>query len=637
RVSIMDPDLFRQRAARCEALARRHRTLYRLLLVLLVALGYAYVLVVLGSALLLALGVVGLLLAVTRNPVGAVRVLGPVGEFSMRVGRALWVRVDPPEGIPVTAAQAPQLFAMIGELRRTLRTRPVHVVLVSGEVNAGMMQVPRLGIFGWHRNYLQLGLPLLQGLSSEQARAVVAHELAHLSARHSRRTVWVYRVRQTWHRLAGRLAEDGQRPSGIFGAFFRWYVPFFDAFTLVESRENELEADRLAASAAGRGAMAAALARVAVLDRYDSDVFWPSFTALVADHPAPPHGPLAVRQVAADERASHWLRERLEEPNDAFQTHPQLGTRLQALEAGEMPPEALGAPERSAAELWLGPLQDALSEQLDRAWIAAAREGWARQHHEIRAGRERLDELDRLAGAGSLDAARALERTWLLEQHRKEVDVLPLYADLAAAAPGAAAVRYHLGRVLLARGDEAGLAHLQAAAMERELVLPASEAAYGFLLARGRTGEARAWLSRAQEAQREDSAAREERRALKPNEAVLPHAAGPQEVERLRALLETFPAVRAAYLVRRVVRHRPDLPSHILVLDLGGWLRRNKHTTAAAVNGIAQRIDFLGHVWVVAGHDAGRSRKASRVPGALIYRWDRSRGSVPAAELALAR
>lgn len=633
----MDPDLFRARATRFEALARRHRTLYRILLLLLVALGYAYVLVVLGTVLFLTLILVGALLAVTRNPVGAVRLLGPVGELSLRVGRALWVRVDPPDGVPVTATHAPQLFRVIDELRQALRTRPVHVVLITDEVNASMMQAPRLGIFGWHRNYLQLGLPLLQGLSPGQARAVVAHELAHLSRRHSRMSVLAYRVRETWHRLVGRLAEDGQNPSGVFGAFFRWYVPFFDAFTLVEKRENELEADRLAAAAAGAGESAAALARLAVLDRHESEVFWPSFTSLAAEHAAPPHGPFALRLVAADSgRASGWLRERLEEPDDAFNTHPSLRTRLEALGMREPPPSALEPPERSAADLWLGPLHGALAERLDQRWIELAREGWAREHHEVRAQRERLDELDRLAQGGSLDLDRALERVCLMERHRCGVDVAPLYAELAAVAPGHVAVRYHCGRVLLEQGDEAGLAHLQAAAgMDPGFVVRSAEAAFPFLLAHGRTDEARAWRSRAEAVQRENNAAHQERRFLRRRETMAPHAAGPEEVERLRALLETFPAVRAAYLVLRVLRYRPDVPEHILVLDLGRP-RRIGGRTAASLRGLAPAIDFMGGVWVVDGKVAGRGRKAKRVPGALIYRWDRRRGSVPAAELALA-
>ncbi|HKP76542.1 MAG TPA: M48 family metallopeptidase, partial [Longimicrobiaceae bacterium] len=326
----MDPYLFRERSARFERLARRSRVLYRALLVLLVALGYVYLAVVVGSIAFLLLLVL-LLVVASRNVFAAARLLGPAGSFSARVGRALWVRIDPPDGLRVTPEQAPALFAAVEEVRRALRTRRVHTVLLTSEVNASLAQVPRLGILGWHRNYLSLGLPLLQGLSPEHARAVVAHELAHLSRQHSRMGGWVHRVMETWHRLVERV-EENARPKGALGAFFRWYVPFLDAFTRVESRASELEADALAARVVGADALGAALARTAVISRYHNEVFWPWFEARTAERPVPFHGPFAARTMApAPDAGAAWVQESLAKPDNPFFSHPELRTRLDAL------------------------------------------------------------------------------------------------------------------------------------------------------------------------------------------------------------------------------------------------------------------------------------------------------------------
>lgn len=629
----MDPYLFRERAARFERLARRNRTLYRVLLVLLVALGYAYLLAVLGSILLLLL-VLLLLVLGTRNVFAAWRLLGPAADFSGRVARALWVRIDPPQGVPVTREQAPALFAAVDDVRRALRTHRVHAVLVTDVPNASMAQVPRLGILGWQRNYLSLGLPLLRGLSPEHARAVVAHELAHLSRRHSRTGVWTYRVMESWQRLNSRV-EVGGRPSGVLGAFFRWYVPFLDAFTQVERRENELEADALAARVVGTRTMAATLARVEIVGRHHDEVFWPWFSARAASRPAPPHGPLAARLTAPERDGGlAWLHEFLTEPESAFSSHPKLLTRLDALGAEELAGEDLGTPASSAADAWLGELQDALAGQLDRAWIETAREGWLQHHRAIHSEWERLAELDAAAEAGRLELEERVEHARLVERHRGLEPAAPLYAALAAEAPGNAAVRYHAGRVLLCRGDEAGLAHLHAAVkMDRGLVVPAARIAFPFLVARGSREEARAWSIRAMEQEIENAAADEERRYLAPREPMAPHEALSGEVEQLRALLETFPSVRAAYLVRRVLRYRPDVPCHLLLLDTG---RARDQAVSAAVQEISRRMPISGDVWVQVPRRRRRIRGAKRIAGAQVFRWDRVRGSVPLAELALA-
>src|SRR5436190_1858633 len=79
--------------------------------------------------------------------------------------------------------EARELTALMDELRSAIRCR-VDRVLLTADFNASVQQVPRLGLFGWSRRYLLIGLPLLEVLSREELRVVLAHEFAHLSAEH---------------------------------------------------------------------------------------------------------------------------------------------------------------------------------------------------------------------------------------------------------------------------------------------------------------------------------------------------------------------------------------------------------------------------------------------------------------------
>ena len=49
---------------------------------------------------------------------------------------------------------------MIDKLRRELGTRRFDQVLITDELNAGVVESPRLGLFGLYRSYLLIGLPL---------------------------------------------------------------------------------------------------------------------------------------------------------------------------------------------------------------------------------------------------------------------------------------------------------------------------------------------------------------------------------------------------------------------------------------------------------------------------------------------
>src|SRR5204863_6486857 len=123
--------------------------------------------------------------------------------------RALWVRLPRPDGLELQPADAPELFALVEEVRAELQARHLDVVLVEDNVNASVALVPRLGVFAPYRGYLVLGLPLLELLSPAELRAVLAHELVHLSRRHGRFDAWAYRVRGAGVRVHVAMGEGG--------------------------------------------------------------------------------------------------------------------------------------------------------------------------------------------------------------------------------------------------------------------------------------------------------------------------------------------------------------------------------------------------------------------------------------------
>ena len=173
-----------------------------------------------------------------------------------------------PEGRFITRGQAPELFAVLDGLRKKLRGPPIHHVLITGDFNAGIVQVPRLGVAGWPANYLLLGLPLMQALSGQHIEAVLAHEYGHLAGAHGRFASWIYRVRLAWAQLAATLEETAQWSALLFRRFFAWYAPYFAAYTFVLARANEYDADRCSADIVGADIAADALVSVAVKGRH---------------------------------------------------------------------------------------------------------------------------------------------------------------------------------------------------------------------------------------------------------------------------------------------------------------------------------------------------------------------------------
>ena len=178
----MEQQQFEALVHRMERLAQSAPRAYRWRIYALAGFGYVSLLLIV----LILLAVLAALLVAGAHHATVIAVKGGliVGALLLVVLRALWVRLQAPGGERLTRGEAPQFFALLDRLKARLDTPAVHQVLVTDEFNAAVTQVPRLGVFGWHRNYLLLGLPLLRSLSVVQLEAVLAHELGHHVHRH---------------------------------------------------------------------------------------------------------------------------------------------------------------------------------------------------------------------------------------------------------------------------------------------------------------------------------------------------------------------------------------------------------------------------------------------------------------------
>jgi Zn-dependent protease with chaperone function len=208
------------------------------------------------------------------------------------------VKIEPPAGIEITASQAPELFATINELSSKLGAPRFNHVLITDELNAGILQLPRLGAFGWYRNYLMIGLPLMKSLTCDQFKAVLAHELGHLAKGHGIVSHSVYRQRLRWSGLMAALEASESRGRFLFMPFLNWFVPYFGAFSFPLARANEYEADVISVRLTSSRATAEALTSIEVVGGYLSDFYWPVIDAEFGEQLQPSREPYSEMSYA---------------------------------------------------------------------------------------------------------------------------------------------------------------------------------------------------------------------------------------------------------------------------------------------------------------------------------------------------
>lgn len=425
-------------------------------LIALVVEGYAYlgliVAIFLAAPAFLVWGVL------TRRPfiaLAAILVGVPVAATAARALRALWLPSEEPNGVELGPHFGARLLHEVRSIATRIGAPAVHRILVTDAHNASALQIPRAGVF-WPRNTLCLGYPLLATLSVEQMRAVIAHELGHLTHAHGRVSSWVHRTRLSWVRLLDVLERHQSVPAHVH-LLFRHYVPRLHAHAAAVSRQQELLADRLAAEVCGGDVAGGTLVAIEIGHHVFGQYFWPRIFDRVAEDPDPP-GPFSQMgpevRTAVEDR-SRLLDRLVREATAASDTHPPLRDRLRAMQQAPRWPDPPGL---TAVEYFFGPQKKELAEAFDELWRDTHGRKWRTRHAEIRTRRKRLAEL---AAASSPSPAQTFERGELSEQEGDAEAALHLY--MSAHQRGHAEAGMAAGRMLLDREDGSGIALIDAA------------------------------------------------------------------------------------------------------------------------------------------------------------------------------
>jgi len=582
----MEVAQFERMVARLEARSQARPWLYRVQVVCLVLLGFAIMLAMTGVAGFILLAVVGGLiwlvlaagsaafwLLVAKFGKFVILALIPLWMLLKHSFKALFVRLPAPGGRELSPQHAPALFNALERMRLQMRGPRFHHVLVVDEVNAAVVQRPAFGLIGFPRNYLLLGLPLLEVLSPEEALAVVAHEYGHLSGAHGRFGAFIYRLRLTWSTVQAHVdawqGRMGKLPSRLVG----WYAPYFNAYSFVLARHQEYQADTAAAALVGLPAAQNALKRSNVAMASHA-AFMEKTIDCVRSQANPPDD-LALRwaqEVAVEQAASsRWLSEALDRRPHPLDTHPTLRQRLRAMgmtdETLDQSPVKVDGP--SSALVWLGEQLPQLREAFQGAWRESVHEGWVQQHQSWVERRNALAELKALHERSSDQELEMLRLTLSLEP---DVDHREALAAFNAAHADNAMALFLEGSARLDQNDDSGLSLLERAiALDAYATKGASDRAWRYLLHRD-AGAAEAWAKRWQSRDAWEQERARQIDMLNDRELLLaPSLSADALAQAVTLVARHHQGVKQAWLARRQIEADLSCETYVIVLQLTPW------------------------------------------------------------------
>ncbi|HEY2825173.1 MAG TPA: M48 family metallopeptidase [Gemmatimonadales bacterium] len=576
----MNTAAFQVIVRRLERLEARSPASYRLQVAALALFGYAYLLFVLFLAIgVLAFIVFGILHGIfaegnASGPWGFWWLVLPLLALTKGVLGALFTNVPIPGGIPLDLNRTPKLKALVRETTKRVAGPTVHRVLVTGDVSASAAQVPRFGGFGPRTNYLFVGLPLLQAMTPDEWRAILTHEMGHLSGNHGTFFVWILRLRQTWHRLrvnlASRKSPLGQR---YVVRFVNWYEPYFSAYSFVLARGMEYQADQASVDTVGRAVAQQALVRFAGVAGFVLDRWWPGVVAATATTPEPPKDAWAnlrqtLKRLGPDE-TREFVDQALRRPTGYADSHPSLSDRL-AVMAGRargavVTAEVPGPPAQTAAAAYLGPVEAELEKTLSGLWLASITKDWLVRNRELASARK------------CLEAINAEQRELTDTEHSERLNLVAALGDpaaLVAAAeevlqkrPDHTAALYHAGRALLKIDAARGVSYLERAIRgDKAFRSMGCQILFNFFWSQGDRARAETYRAQVEGQVEQNAAASAERKSFRGDIVFVPTDLDAEAKGRLREVLQATEGVGHAYVANRVVKVLPDIPCRVVAV-----------------------------------------------------------------------
>lgn len=252
------------------------------------------VLITLAVALTVLCGYAGLWIII-RNP-GTLTILLGAGLAGTGVLILIFLikfifarnKVDSSHLIEITKQNEPKLFQMIEEIVAEVKTSFPKRIYLSSNVNAAVFYNSSFwSMFLPIRKNLEIGIGLVNSISKEEFKAILAHEFGHFSQRSMKVGSFVYNVNKILHNMLFNnngyisLAQGFANVHGLLYVFAKLAVGITGGiqwilgkvYMLVNlsylglSREMEFHADEVAARVAGSKPMISGLMRLDLADQ----------------------------------------------------------------------------------------------------------------------------------------------------------------------------------------------------------------------------------------------------------------------------------------------------------------------------------------------------------------------------------
>lgn len=361
--------------------------------------------------------------------------------------------------ISVNKKKTPKLIALIHELEQHFNINDIDNILLTDQYDISVHISPAYCLPQLGETTLQIGLPLMQTVSANQFKALLARRIGQLSLKTNKITGRINLYRDMLNQY---LTACRQNPHWSYKPFFyyiRHYQTLFNAIAFYASRMDELQADKYAVDIIDEEAFAQTLSQTILASYYLKNIFWVSMYKLQRQYPDKsifPHANMTASftQTLNLEKSRDLINQHFQQLYDFQSSTPLLRTRL--LEIGY---ESYSIPtpvETTAAKIYLDIALPKVTSIFDKLWLQRLH-SQRDTSTQIDSNEQRLNMLTAKISEQPLSATETWELAVLTEKIKGYHAAIPIYKKILERNPMHAKSMFAIGRILLSYNDSTGL------------------------------------------------------------------------------------------------------------------------------------------------------------------------------------
>lgn len=367
--------------------------------------------------------------------------------------------------ISVNKKKTPKLISLIHELEQRFNINNIDNILLTDQYDISVHISPEYCLPHLGETTLQIGLPLMQTVSANQFKSLLARRIGQLSLKTNKTTGLINFYRDILNQYLTACRQNPHWSYKPFFYFIRSYQTVFNAISFYAIRMDELHADKYALETLDEESFAQTLSQTILASHYLKNSFWMSMYKLQRQYPDKtifPHANMAISftQSINQDNSRDLVNQSFQQLYDFQSSMPLLRTRL--LDIG-YESYSLPAPiETTAAQVYLDTALAKVTRIFDKLWLQRLHS----QHDtntKIDSNEQRLNMLSSKISEQPLSAAETWELAVLTEKIKGYHSAIPIYKKILERNPMHAKSMFAIGRILLSYNDPTGLEALDKA------------------------------------------------------------------------------------------------------------------------------------------------------------------------------